>query len=262
MMQRLWLGTVLLAGCLVENPDYRAPPDLRPCPNYPVGGGGGQNRPEVLVPGGMYRIDGVMFQVKDFYLDVFEVTVAAYRQCRSAGACTTDPQTGSSYNWTAAPGTREDHPINGVTWEQADEFCRWAGRRLPTEGEWEYAAAGMGASPYPWGSDAPDKQLCWARTWGMGTCPVGSFGKTLLGAPNCGGVADLAGNVWEWTATEYKKPYAQPELICSKSRWACSLRGGSWDSSDPNIVQAVYRNLATPDYRYISVGFRCARNAQ
>jgi formylglycine-generating enzyme len=259
-------GVALLTSCLIENEGYRdmpaeqdlltPPPDLRPCPNHPAGGGAAADRPEVLVPGGMHQIGEVPFAVGAFYLDVFEVTVGAFRECRSKGGCRSDPGTGPACNWTATAGPTEGHPINCVSWGQADEFCRSVGRGLPTEGEWAYAAGGMGRSTYPWGQEEPGAQLCWK---GTGTCPVGGYEKTLLGARSCGGVADLAGNVWEWTATAFNEPFS--EKACGAMANACSVRGGSWDSRNAPSVQATRRSSLGPMAADIYTGFRCARPA-
>jgi formylglycine-generating enzyme required for sulfatase activity len=267
------------AGCLVPNDNYRppptpagedlaAPPDLGRCPGYMTGGGGGMNRPEVLVPGGTGQVAGVMTTVRDFYLDVFDVTVGAFRACRTAGGCTSNPGTFQYCNWTAAAMGKEDHPINCVTFAQAKQFCTWAGRRLPTEAEWAYAA-GEGRSTYPWGEGGPQTgagaQLCWKRydipcgdggTCSLGTCPVGQYEKTLRGARTYGGAADLAGNVWQWLDTEYKDPYVVQETTCTTK---CSRRGGSWFDDNIGDFRADYRNDSVTGGMYSHVGFRCAR---
>lgn len=94
----------------------------------------------------------------------------------------------------------------------------------------------------------------------MGSCPVGQFGKTLLGADNCGGVADLAGNLYERTGTEYQIPFVHPEKLCSPASPFCSTRGGSWIDSDESYLRTGYRGQDAPDKASSIIGFRCARS--
>ena len=83
------LGMLALAGCWIDNPNYRPPPpDMTGCGRDPMGGGGGKGRPEVLVRGGSFMMQGVPVTLVDFWLDVYEVTVRAYRECFDAGQCT------------------------------------------------------------------------------------------------------------------------------------------------------------------------------
>ena len=235
------LLVLVLGACWVDNSGYRAPSDamspdatttdLLSCPPLAPGGGTGMGRQEMLVLGGPYRIGGTSYSVADFYLDVYLVTVAAYRECVTAGTCERPLSVGAC-NFSDQAGAKEGHPVNCVSWAQAQAFCQWTGRRLPLEGEWQYAAAGTRMSAFPWGDDAPQAvstggPLCWAPDSANGTCPVGAHQRTLLGERACDGIADLAGDVWEWMGSEYHDPYVHPEPPCSAISSSCSLRGGS-----------------------------------
>jgi formylglycine-generating enzyme required for sulfatase activity len=184
-----------------------------------------------------------------FELDEFEVTVSQYAACVTAGGCTA-ADTGWSCN--AGVSGRDNHPINCVDWNQATTYCAWAGKRLPTEEEWEYAARGTDGREYPWGNAAPGNQLCWkgGGTNRSSTCAVGSYpsGKSPFG------VQDMSGNVWEWVSGLYTWKYSsQPtgtDLV---------NRGGSWCDDAARYVRSAYRNSLASSSRYASLGFRCAR---
>jgi len=217
----------------------------------------------VPIPGGKFRMgdnDGNLnerpaseVKVAPFEIDEMEVSVAAYQMCVGAGQCTA-PGTGPGCNW--GQPDRRGHPINCVNWDQALAFCRWAAKRLPTEKEWEYAARGPKATPYPWGDQTPDQQLCWRRGGGdggpaQGTCPVSG----LPGGESVFGVKSMAGNVREWTAAAMC-PYSRP--TCKSNTLV--MRGGAWTDTDPLSVRAALRNSKPEDYRSETVGFRCARD--
>src|SRR6476469_1322335 len=185
------------------------------------GGGGGAGAGDKLPPdnGAIIPIKGNSFMmgdsissnaspvrqvtVSDFAIDKYEVSTADYKKCVDAGICAAPP---SSYTSTQARcnwGTkRTAHPMNCVAWTEANNYCLWKGKRLPTEAEWEYAARGKDSNLYPWGMDAP---TCAHANWtekassptagcGEGTAPIGtkSKGKSAAGA------FDMAGNVEEW----------------------------------------------------------------
>jgi formylglycine-generating enzyme required for sulfatase activity len=179
--------------------------------------------------------------VKALCMDVTEVTANAYAACVAAQACTTD---GLACHATATYGVagKEDHPVNCVNWDQANAYCEWAGKRLPTEEEWEWAARGQRrGTNFPWGGAEPRSQLCWKRK--DGTCPVGSY--PAGDAP--GGIHDLAGNVWEWTSSNYD----------TRTR---VNRGGAWINNEVSFVRAAFRFWSAPiDHTFI-LGFRCARS--
>lgn len=161
---------------------------------------------------------------------------------------------------------RETHPAIHVCWYEAEAYCRWAGRRLPTEAEWELAAAGDGdgSSPeqkrlYPWGGDPPRPERANLDGWYGGTIPVGA----LPAGDSAFGCRQMFGNAWEWTATDLLpypgfvpdpyKEYSQPWFGAHKV-----LRGGCW-ASRARLLRNTWRNFYPPDRRDVWAGFRtCA----
>jgi formylglycine-generating enzyme required for sulfatase activity len=211
-----------------------------------------------LIPGGelqMGSTDGDrderpvhLLVVESFQMDVTEVTAESYQRCVAAGECRA-PAGGKFCTFGQPDKAR--HPINCVTWREASQFCRSVGKRLPSEEEWEFAARGVEERKYPWGNQAPDGRVC-ARRWAPqpGTCPVGSFptGDTPFG------LHDMAGNVWEWTASGYSRRYNRRRRARSYVQ-----RGGGWGDTKAAHFRATERDHHPADYRHSVIGFRCAR---
>jgi formylglycine-generating enzyme required for sulfatase activity len=186
-------------------------------------------------------------KVASFELDLTEVTASSYQRCVEAGQCT---KPGRMATCNFQPG-KENHPINCVDWNQANTFCRWAGKRLPSEEEWEYAARGSDGRKYPWGDTNPEGRICWRR-WKarLGTCEVGSFPS----GDSPFGVHDLAGNVWEWTSSWFSGGYGAGRVTELRVE-----RGGGWGDFNADDFRSSARGRTPPTRRSDVLGFRCAR---
>lgn len=222
----------------------------------------------VEVPGGDFymgcneRVDsecsgdekpGKTVHVPGFRIDTTEVTVAEYKKCVDAGVCSADVASqivkGGDKHCNWGKTGRADHPINCVNWASAEAYCKWAGKRLPSEKEWEKAARGTDRRKYAWASASISCDF--AVLWDDGrrgcergsTWPVGS--KSSGASPY--GAQDMIGNVWEWTSDWYSQYQKR------------SARGGAWNYG-PKYLRVSERSGLKPEWRLNGVGFRCAQS--
>ena len=188
-----------------------------------------------------------------FHIDKTEITNVAYKKFIDEKKKDPPPY------WLGGsiPNSMGDHPVTMVTWFEAKAYCEYAGKRLPTEAEWEKAARGTDGRNYPWGEEFDIKKVNTFGEYG-GTTSIGSFKD---GASPYG-LSDMAGNAQEWV-DDFYTPYPGNEY--DDKDYGKSLkvvRGGSWGGighyGSQVYVRAAYRNYAPPGGRYDDVGFRCA----
>jgi formylglycine-generating enzyme required for sulfatase activity len=209
-----------------------------------------------------------------FWIDQTEVTVGQYRTCVEAGACG-HPQQGVHHLRNSSEMRRSyydneqyfDYPVIFINWSQANTYCEWAGRRLPTEAEWEKAARGTDGRLYPWGNEEPNPSLLNFDGNIGDTTRVGSYpaGASPYGA------LDMAGNVWEWVQDWYDAEYYKESPRRNPTGPETGLffieRGGSFKKSE-RPVRTTYRHWYIPPLVGNHVvshsydGFRCAASIE
>jgi len=192
-------------------------------------------------------------RVDPFYLDQYEVTNQQYAMFVEA------TRHRKPYHWPQGkvPPGRERHPVANVSWDDAAAYAKWAGKRLPTEAEWERACRGLAeGAKYPWGEREPTRAD--ARYNAIdGPTEVGRCGANYFG------LHDMAGNVWEWCADWYEREYYASALTLNPRGPGTGqyrvLRGGSW-ADLPKYLTCAYRSWARPAERSPNIGFRCAKS--
>jgi iron(II)-dependent oxidoreductase len=221
---------------------------------------GNDGAPMIFVPAGIFEMGSDIGDIDEtpvhkvyldeFYIDVYEVTNAQYKRFIEA---TGHPK---PLYWDNPKCNAPDQPVVGVTWQDALEYCRWAGKRLPTEAEWEKSARGGLSEGEPISEDDEDQSMVSQENPGLESAyPVGFF------SPNAYGLHDMERNAWEWCHDWYNEDYYAkspeknpqgPDLGEEKV-----LRGGSWFSGIYTTLPPSYRYRFDPQKTSILIGFRC-----
>jgi len=242
----------------------------------------------VFIPSGSFQMGGLdadatanekparKVTISAFWMDKVEVTNGMYALCVQAGACDLPRNLSSATRPSYfANADFNDYPVINVSWEDAKTYCTWAGRRLPTEAQWEYAARGStDFRRYPWGDQSPTNNLANYDYGVRDTTRVGSYPS---GASPFG-ILDMAGNVWEWVSDYYNDTYYETgasenptgPATASVHGLRRAIRGGSWQDSFKDVRLSKRGFALAPDLTADSksekykgdfnnrIGFRCA----
>jgi serine/threonine-protein kinase len=219
----------------------------------------------VLIPAGTFQMgpDRRQVYLDAFYLDRTPVTNLEFQRFLEATGYRPENRERFVIHWRFGkiqPG-QEHHPVVYVSWEDARAYAQWAGRRLPTEAEWEKAARGTDGRKYPWGRSEPGTTKANYGNTRSGPVPVGSYPE---GASPYG-ILDLAGNVWEWCedfddpSFYVEGPAQNPKNTRPGEKALLVMRGGSWMYSARSL-RTYARTSFEPHYRFAGGGFRCAKS--
>jgi len=230
---------------------------------------GSDGAPTVLVPAGEFEMGSGEHEgeaderprhrvhLDAYYMDQYQMTVSRYVKFIEA----TKREPPKFWNEVRLP-EGGDLPVVGVDWLDAEAYCQWAGRRLPTEAEWEKAARGADGRKYPWGNEEPTSRHANFGKQEKDELPLTPVGRYEAGKSPYG-IYDMAGNVWEWTADWYDENYYRQSAPRNPQGPSQGLskatRGGAWDRHQFNL-RAANRSGMTPTNRLKSLGFRCAQD--
>ena len=229
----------------------------------------GNNSDMVLIPAGEFIMGGDTeddhlpahkVYIDSFYIDKYEVTNAQFQKyCEETNA--EYPEYWGMEEFHSGPDF-PDHPVVGISWSEARDYAEWAGKRLLTEAEWEYAArGGLIDNNYSYGPESDTSKANYAVKGQKrkGCVPVGSY------PPNGFGLYDMTGNVVEWVSDYYDKNYYKNSPNKNPSGPEDGkfkvIRGGGWHSG-PYCTRVCFRNALRAGWRDIAVGFRCARDVE
>ncbi len=186
-------------------------------------------------------------KLEAYFIDKYEATNTDYKKFMDA----TGHNHPVEWDGNDIPAGKEKHPVVGVSWFDTEAYCKWAGKRLPTEAEWEKAARGQDGRFFPWGKKFDRRR---ANIASNGTKAVGKYKKGI--SPY--GVHDMTGNVWEWTADNYLAYPGNtiPDEFYGNDRYVA--RGGSWFTDSFDAV-SIFREKYSPNTDFDDVGIRCVR---
>jgi iron(II)-dependent oxidoreductase len=264
-------------GILMPNAQFPMPYAPCPIPNSAI-----------EIPGGEFYMGSDAAEALDnersrhlcyleaYSIDRYPVTCRQYRDFIESGGYQ-NPDWWSADGWKWLQSAKVDrplywsenpafnnHPVCGVSWYEAEAYCNFTGKRLPSEAEWEKAASWDAKNQtyriYPWGEEQPNGSLCNHGNNIANTSPVDAFGKGASAA----GCYDMLGNVWEWTASTFDAypgfesyPYRGYSQVYFDGEHRV-LKGGSW-ATFPQALRSSFRNWYYPGVRQIISGFRCAK---
>jgi formylglycine-generating enzyme required for sulfatase activity len=196
-----------------------------------------------------------------YAMDLTPVTNAQFAQFLKASGYEPKQKTNFLKHWSngAPPAGKENHPVVYVDLDDARAYAQWAGKRLPTQAEWQFAGQSADGRKFPWGNEAPkpDDELC--NGFGSDTTPV----KQFPGGRSPFGLYDLCGNTWEWTESERSDGANRFAILCGGSHY--QAKGSHWymDGGPREVSFAVKYLLAWPGLnRCATVGFRCAADLE
>ncbi len=272
------IGSFLTFLALFSAVEVAAPSDA--CPSAPAG--------MACIPGGPFlrgADDGpanarprATITLATYFMDTFEVTYGEYKACEKTGKCPAANPLYQDFN-------RPKQAMTGVSWFDADRYCRVHGKHLPTEAEWEKAARGTDGALFPWGNAPATCQNAVIMDESGRSCGIRKRGQQPekgrvlevgLRAPGVYGLYDMAGNSWEWVADWYSASYAACGAACAGAnpRGPCNgadrcpgahdklVRGGSW-YWPAEYATAIYRRPHVPSNKpFHHFGFRCAASVE
>ncbi len=272
-------GFLLLTSCNLQLPGSGDTGDRRgtPTASRPAAPANSDGAETILIPGGTFWMGSETTDAQaeaderprhqvtldSFYIYTHEVTNAMYDKCVEAGACLPIQKMKSGPTSHYDDAAYAEHPVTGVDWLMARDYCVWAGGRLPTEAEWELAARGADSLRYPWGEKEPACDT--ANMLGCRVPPDTLAVGSLANGNSPYKVWDMSGNVWEWANDWYDEDYYQLSPSSNPlgpyyGELKAARGGGLY--SEPVQLRGAARVGASPQHAYDDIGFRCVPEAE